>query len=261
MREWELETLPFLRRIVRRHVGKPNVAIHIVEHELTSVGERRNHGAVQARQRVVEIERSRQQPAGLGQQRVTPHRLLGHLPGRLLASQLNAMGRLLADRLRFLVEIDKHADFGPHHFRVDGRRNKVHGAERVALGHLHVVVERRDENDRRMLRPFSLANQRGRLEAVHLGHVDVEQDHGEIVFKQTAQGLAPGVGLDDVLAKLLERGLDRHDLFRHVVDDEYVDWLASLHAKSFCSWPSAGGGRNESSCEATQRSRSARGTY
>ena len=103
--------------------------------------------------------------------------------------------------------------------------------ERVALGHLHVVVERRDENDRRMLRPFSLANQGGRFEAVHLGHVDVEQDHGVVVFEKTAQRLAPGISLDDVLAKLFERGLDRHDLFRHVVDDEYVDWLASLHAK------------------------------
>ena len=172
-------------------MGKPDVVIHIVKHKLTSVGKRRNHRPVQTRERVVEIERLRQQPAGFGQQRVTSHRLLGHLPGRLLASELDAMGRLVADRLRFLIELDKHADFGPHHLGVDRRRNKVHGAERVALGNLHIVVERRDENDRRMLRTFPLANQGRRLEAVHLGHVDIEQDHGVVVFEQTAQGLAP----------------------------------------------------------------------
>src|SRR3954453_9113358 len=80
-----------------------------------------------------------------------------------------------------------------------------------------------------MLGSFTLANESGRFKAVHLGHVDVEQNDRIVVFEQTSQGLAPGVSLDNVLAKLLERGFDRHDLFRHVVDDKYVDWLAGFH--------------------------------
>ena len=59
-------------------------------------------------ERGVEIERAGKQPAGLGQQRGAAHRLFGHLAGRLLAGQLHAMGRLLANRLRFLIEIDEH---------------------------------------------------------------------------------------------------------------------------------------------------------
>ena len=93
------------------------------------------------------------------------------------------MGRLLADRFGLLIEIDKHADLGAQHVRFDRRGNEVDGAKRIALGHLHFVVERRDEDDRRVLGPLALANQRGRLEAVHLRHVDVEQDDGEVVFQ------------------------------------------------------------------------------
>ena len=112
------------------------------------------------------------------------------------------MSGLLADRLGLLIKIDEHADLRPQHVRLDRRGNEIDGAERIALGHLRFVVERRDEDDRRVLGPLSLANQGGRLEAVHFRHVDVEQDDGEVVLQQTAQGLAPGGRLDDVLAEL-----------------------------------------------------------
>ena len=79
------------------------------------------------------------QSAGLGQQRRSPHRLFGHLTGRLFAGQLNAMCRLLPDRLGFLIEIDEHADLGPQHVRIDRCRNEVDRAERIALCQLAVV--------------------------------------------------------------------------------------------------------------------------
>ena len=169
---------------------------------MAGIDERRHQGLVQAGERGVEIERAGEQAAGLGQQRRSSHRLFGDLPGRLLAGQLNAMGRLLADRFRFLVKIDKHADLRPQHVRVDRRGDEIHRSERVALGDMRIIVERGDENDRRVLGPLPLANQRGRLEAIHLRHVDVEQDHGEIVLQQTAQRLAAGKCLDDILPQL-----------------------------------------------------------
>ena len=47
-----------------------------------------------------------------------------------------------------------------------------------------------------------LAHHRGQLEAVELGHADVDQDDGDVVLQQVLERLARGVGLDQVLAQL-----------------------------------------------------------
>ena len=80
---------------------------------------------------------------------------------------------------------------------------------------------------------LALADQGGRLEAVQLRHVDVEQDHREIVGQQPPQGLAPGVDRDDRLVQLLQHRLDGQQLVRHVVDDQdlglvvFVTWIVA----------------------------------
>jgi hypothetical protein len=91
-----------------------------------------------------------------------------------------------------------------------------------------VVAERGHEDDRHALGALALANELGGLEAVHAGHVDVEQDYGEVVVEQAAQRLTPGIGADDGLPKLLEHRLERQQLVRLVVDDEDVD-LTDVH--------------------------------
>ncbi len=138
------------------------------------------------------------------------------------------MRRLLPDRLRLLIQIDEHADLGPQHVRLDRSGNEIHRAERIALGHLRFVVIGRDEDDRRMLGTLSLANQGGRLEAVHFRHVDVEQNDREVILQQAAQGLASGRRFHDILPEVGQRGLNGQNFLRNVVDDEDVDRLARL---------------------------------
>ena len=64
---------------------------------------------------------------------------------------------------------------------------------------------------------------RGGLEAVHLGHLDVEEDDGELVRQEPFERLAPRLRLDQVLAQALEHCLQGHQVGRLVVDQKNVD--------------------------------------
>ena len=83
-----------------------------------------------------------------------------------------------------------------------------------------------------VLGALALADERGGLEAVHAGHVDVEQDDGELVVEQCAQRLAAGVGADDVLAQLLEDRFERQQLLGLVVDEQDVDLCVGHRCRS-----------------------------
>ena len=69
------------------------------------------------------------------------------------------------------------------------REDVVDGAQRVAALGVGVVGEGREEDDRRVLGPLALADERGRLEAIEPRHVHVEQDDREVVDQQAAQAL------------------------------------------------------------------------
>jgi hypothetical protein len=42
-------------------------------------------------------------------------------------------------------------------------------------------IDRRQKNDRRMLRAITPTDQLGRLKAIHTRHLDIEQNHGDIM--------------------------------------------------------------------------------
>ena len=49
----------------------------------------------------------------------------------------------------------------------------------------------------------------GRLEAVDVRHVDVEQDDRELRLQDVLQRLLPGTGADDVLVQVVQDGAGR----------------------------------------------------
>jgi hypothetical protein len=51
-------------------------------------------------------------------------------------------------------------------------------------------MHRRDEDDRRILVTGMLADHRGELEAVELGHADIHQDDGDVGAQEALQRLA-----------------------------------------------------------------------
>ena len=112
------------------------------------------------------------------------------------------------------VELDEHLDLGAQDLRHDRRQDVVHRTQRVALHGLHVVGEGGHEDDGRVPRLLALADQRRGLQARHAGHVDVEQDDGELALEQKLQCLLARRRRDDVLVELLQGDLGRPDASR-----------------------------------------------
>ena len=132
-----------------------------------------------------------QDGARLGEEGRAPRRLLGGGPRRLRPRQRHVLLGLALDLLRLLVEVDEDADLGPEDLRHDRREDVVDRAQRVALGGVHLVAERGDEDDRRLRRLAAAPDHGGRLQPVHVRHVHVEQDDREFLVQQVPQRLPP----------------------------------------------------------------------
>jgi hypothetical protein len=176
---------------------------------------------------------------GQGEEAVAPGLGLDAVLGRgqrgavlLLLEQAHLLG-LGLDLLRLLEEVHEDEHLRAQDLRHHRRLDEVHRPERVAArDHRVVVAERGEEDDRRLLRALALADQGGGLEAVHARHVDVEQDHREVGLQQLLQRLAARGGLHQVLAEVAQDRLEREQLVRAVVDEQDVDLLALVAARS-----------------------------
>ncbi len=148
--------------------------------------------------------------------------------GRQLAGALgNGLFELflaLAQRLLPVEQLDEDRHLRPQHVGRDRLDQVIHGADVVAAEHVRrAPVVGGQEDDRRLLRSRPLADQRGRLVAVDVGHHDVEQDQGEVLLEDLAQRLAPGPRPDNPVVRLVEHGLEGDQVLVAVVDDENVD--------------------------------------
>ena len=171
---------------------------------------------------------------------------------------------LAAELLGLSEQLDEHPDLRPQHLRHDRRHDVVDRAQGVAPGAVRLVTGRGHEDDRGMLRPGACADERRGLEAVHLGHVDVEEDDREIAAEQALERLPARGRHDEVLADIDEDRLEGDQLPRIVVDDEDVDRNAFPHARSrghahrpsgsarAGAWRGAGGCRRVSRCSRTR---------
>jgi hypothetical protein len=66
------------------------------------------------------------------------------------------------------------------------------------------------------------ADQFGRLEAVDVGHVDVEQNDGERALQDPLQGFRARSGLDDVRVEIFQQAAVNEQLLGKIVDNEYA---------------------------------------
>src|ERR1700686_4524927 len=87
-----------------------------------------------------------------------------------------------------------------------------------------------------MLAAFPGANELRGFEALHVWHLDVEQDGREIVLKQIAQSVRAGAPQHQVFIQSVERGFDRHQIVWIIVDEQYFDFIA----RRFFALPSWG---------------------
>src|SRR5436190_8475982 len=212
------------RRKRRRHEVGGGGAQHIELARLLLDGDRRgvanvwHHEIQQPPHALLEVERGAELVACVREEIRAPPRLLGRGPRHL------GFGHG-ARPLLHLVELDEHLHLAAQHVRPYRREDVVHRAERVALRGLHLVRVRGDENDRRVRRLLVLADEAPGLQAVDVGHVDVEQDYRELAREHLLQRFAARAHRDEVLPELLEDAREDQQLLGQVVYDQDVGFL------------------------------------
>ena len=107
--------------------------------------------------------------------------------------------------------------------KVDGSR--VVAPERAP----RVVRARRQEDDRHVPRPLRAAHELPELEAVHVGHLHVEQGEGDVVDQEQLQGFASGPGPQQLEPVPTEQRLEGEQVLVEVVDQEQLDRTERVH--------------------------------
>jgi hypothetical protein len=201
------------RLAVARHHQRVLIDVHRKQSVLREARDQHLQKPLHA---LVEVERGAQLPAGKGEELGAPRRLLGcralgFQPGHGLGASLRP------------VQLDEHFDLAAQDLRDHRRQDVIDRAQRIPARGLHLVGVRGHEDDRRVLGLAVLADQLGGLDAVDVGHVDVEQDDREVALQELAQRVRAGVRHDQVLAKLLQYHLECQTLVRQVIDYKDVD--------------------------------------
>ena len=133
---------------------------------------------------------------------------------------------LLLDDLRLARQFDEHRYLRLEHFSNHRQEHVIHRAESIAFEAVNVGgVIGGDKNDGRLFEPRPLPNQFRGFEAVHTGHVNVQQDDGEILLQKTFERLAPVSCFDNVLAQFKQNGFVGHQLSGLIVHKQNVDFI------------------------------------
>ena len=150
------------------------------------------------------------------------------------AARVHELGRALRDAdfqmpvepfqlTRLPVEIEKDVDLRAEDLRHDRNGHVVDRSVFVALEPIEIrEMDARHEDDRGPAEARVFANQGRQLEAIELGHADVDEDHRKIGPEQVVEGLAGGVGHHEIRLEAVQNGRIGEEFRGLVVDDEDV---------------------------------------
>ena len=120
---------------------------------------------------------------------------------------------LAAHLLGAAKQVDEHVDLRAQHLGDDRLEQEVDRAEGVAAVDLGVAaVEGGEEDDRDPAAALAAADHRRGLEAVHVRHLDVEDDEREVLMQQALERLTTGARLDEAAVDVGERRLERRQV-------------------------------------------------
>ncbi|MNN06261.1 hypothetical protein D3C81_1190440 [compost metagenome] len=129
--------------------------------------------------------------------------------------------QLLAEGLALAKQVDEHRHLAFHRQAVQRLVQEVHRAAFVALeGVVHLAPGGADKDNRDILGLLGAAHQLGQFEAVHAGHLHVEDSQGELVLEQQCQGLVGGLSLVHLAVFALDQRVQGQQVLRQVVDDQ-----------------------------------------
>ena len=176
---------------------------------------------VQRLQQVVADDRGEAVELGVGALQLGRVAAEGGLGPVALLQPLGQEPVLLLDGAGLLVEGHEHRHLRPQHLGLE-RLGQVVDRPRLVAPQLvlGLPADGGEEDDGDVGAAGPALDQPGRLVAVHPRHLDVEQDHREVVDEHLAEGVGAGGGPGDVDVEGLEGGLQGEEVVGPVVDDE-----------------------------------------
>ncbi len=158
-----------------------------------------------------------------GQRQRLGQALQTFLPAALELAKLVLMQarRLLADLLLAQVKFQEDANFGAQNLRLERLKKVVDGTGRISGEYLRVVATGRRNEDDRHVGESRMRSDHGReLETARAGHLNVKYRNRDVLREKLAQRFLCARGGDDRLAEGLERGFERYEIARTVIDHE-----------------------------------------
>ena len=141
---------------------------------------------------------------------------------RLLALRNLPLKRIVHfdERPRLAVRINEHVDLRPENARVNRLTEIVHRTRAVPAQHV-VFVDGvgGQKQDRHVMRTLPLFDERGQLDPVHPGHLDVEHQRCKIVTHHAQQRLFGGGRPNEGAVGVGQHHLEDVEVSRLVVDD------------------------------------------
>jgi hypothetical protein len=108
---------------------------------------------------------------------------------------------------------------GPQDLRVEGFEQVIDRAVGIALEHRSLgLLVGGEEDNRRQARALAAAHEPRDLEAIHAGHLHVQQDQVDFMFEQGSQCFYTGRSGHDLPVLAFEQGAHADKVFRVVVD-------------------------------------------
>jgi hypothetical protein len=149
--------------------------------------------------------------------------ILAAICGLQHAGQLLKRITLRPDLLALTIEVEEDARLGAKDIGLDRLLEEVHRPRLIAPeAALLVGAARGQEDDRNIARPLACAHEFGKLEAVHAGHLYVEQGERHIMLEEKLERLLPGSGLEDRHTLVAQQRLERQKIFFQVIDQKAV---------------------------------------
>ena len=129
------------------------------------------------------------------------------------------------------IEIGEYPDLGPEQFRHDRHRQVIDRAHLIAAQMVNFrKMYRGDENDRDLLEPRVLSDQRCKLKAIELRHADIDEDDRNLILEKLLQRFFSRHRLDEIVTQRLQDHLIGEQLRWLIVYQEDVDLVLGGHS-------------------------------
>ena len=143
----------------------------------------------------------------------------------------------LRELLLLPMQLEEHVRLVPQDVRLDRLVEEVDRAGFVALEHAVLVARAGgDEDDRHVARALAAAHQLGELEAVHVGHLHVEQRQRDVVRRAAAR--APrrrSAPCSSSTSSRAQQRREREEVLLEVVDEQALHAQRHGHALAAAS--------------------------